>query len=112
MESEIVANGLVNNKINHSFIDGVFVEIVGGVPKKYEVEFFDKKTNNTVYSTILKNNTWSKPNVKFYVDWKIVVKDDGVIIDEHDLDLEGKKVLISFESFSLGFYLNRTYNFL
>ena len=102
LESEIVANGLVDNKINHSFIDGAFVEIVGGVPKKYEVEFFDKKTNNNVYSTILKNNTWSKPNVKFYVDWKIIVKDDGVIIDEHELDLEGKKVLISFESFSLG----------
>jgi autotransporter strand-loop-strand O-heptosyltransferase len=102
LESEIVSNNLKKNTINFNFVDGAFIEVVGDISKKYEVEFFDKRTNTSLYRTTIKNNTWSKPNAKFYVDWLIRVKDDTGEIQEFDFNLEGNKVLISFESFSLG----------
>jgi len=102
LQTEIVSNNLKPNTINYNFLEGAFVQISGDVAKKYDVEFFDKKTNASVYKTTLKNNTWSKPYPKYYVDWKIVINDGVEKVGEYELDLKDKKVLISFESFSLG----------
>jgi len=46
----------------------------------------------------MKNNHWVKCNRKYYTKWKIRV--NGKIVDE--LNLTGKRVLISFESKSIG----------
>ena len=102
LESEIVANNLKPNTIHYSFMDGPMVEIVGDIPNRYEVEFIDKKNNTSVYRTFLQNNTWSKASSKFYVDWKIIVKDNNGLVEEFDLSLKDRRVLLSFESFSLG----------
>jgi autotransporter strand-loop-strand O-heptosyltransferase len=102
LESEIVSNNLKQNTINYNLMDGLFFEILGDIPKKYEVEFIDKKTNATIYRTILKNNTWSRPSLKYFIDWKIVVKEEDGTVNEYETDLTNKNVLISFESFSLG----------
>lgn len=101
-DSEMVLNNIIPNTFNLNFMDGAFFEILGNLPKKYEVKFIDKKTNNTVYTTFLKNNTWSKSYAKYFVDWKISVTEENNQTTDYDLNLEGKKVLISFESFSLG----------
>lgn len=46
---------------------------------------------------------WSKVNRKWYSEWNILLKNqDGDIIYQYDLNLEGKKVYISIESSSLG----------
>lgn len=101
-DSEVVLNDLKPNTFKFNFMDGAFFEILGNLQKKYDVKFIDKKTNNIVYSTFLKNNTWSKSSLKYFVDWKIKVTDQNGETIDYDLELEGKKVLISFESFSLG----------
>jgi len=86
-----------NNKIITNYIDGPKVEIVGGENRAYLVEFLDEN-NNVVHSHTMKNNHWVKCNRKYYTKWKIRV--NGKIVDE--LDLTGKRVLISFESKSIG----------
>jgi autotransporter strand-loop-strand O-heptosyltransferase len=86
-----------NNKIITNYIDGPKVEIVGGENRAYLVEFLDEN-NNVVHSHTMKNNHWVKCNRKYYTKWKIRV--NGKIVDE--LNLTGKRVLISFESKSIG----------
>lgn len=86
-----------------NFIDGPFVEIKRAKNQVFKVEFIDSKTDKLHYEVELKNNTWAKCSVKYYVDWLIRVtnKTTGKII-EHRLDLAGKNVLITVESSSLG----------
>ena len=86
-----------NNKIITNYIDGPKVEIVGGENRAYLVEFLDEN-NNVVHSHTMKNNHLVKCNRKYYTKWNIRV--NGKIVDE--LNLTGKRVLISFESKSIG----------
>ena len=86
-----------NNKISVYYIDGPKVEILGDENRTYLVEFLDEK-DNVVHSHIMKNNHWTQCGRKYYTKWKIRV--NGKIVEE--LDLTGKRVLISFESKSIG----------
>jgi autotransporter strand-loop-strand O-heptosyltransferase len=45
---------------------------------------------------------WSSPNIKYFVDWKVQVWNNGKLLKEEILNLENKKVLIRFDSKSLG----------
>lgn len=91
-------------KHNFHTVDGAFFEITGGDPStRYHVNFINKKSNTSVYNVELGTNSWARPSLKYYVDWKVVITDlttNEVV--EHHLDLKGKRVLISFESKSLG----------
>jgi hypothetical protein len=90
-----------NLKINYHFVDGAYVHLENNKESEYQVDYIDNKTNNTIYSTTLKNNWWSRTNKKYYVDWKIVIKSDNfekVIYSDYN----EKRVLITFESKSLG----------
>jgi autotransporter strand-loop-strand O-heptosyltransferase len=90
-------------KVNYHNVDGLFTELVRGDTSKYDVQFINKKTGEVVFSAELQKNHWAKPNIKYYVDWKIVVRNKTTNeIIEHDLNLEGGLVLVSFESKSLG----------
>ncbi len=91
-------------KINQHNIDGIFTEILGGIDGvKYDVSFIDTNTNNTVYTVELQRNHWAKPNTKYYVKWKTIVKNKKTNEQtQFDLDLKNKRVLISLESKSLG----------
>ena len=90
-------NNVDKNKIFVNYLDGPKVEIVGEEERAYLIEFLDEK-NNLVHSHTMKNNHWVKCNRKYYTKWKIRV--NGEIVEE--LNLEGKRVLISFESKSIG----------
>ncbi|WWT39291.1 methyltransferase FkbM [Microcystis phage Mel-JY01] len=92
----------MENKIDISFLDGARVEITGEIPKKYDVKFIDKNTNKVVYSDIISNNSWVAPSRKWFTDWKIEIHDNGEKIVDYDFNLNGKNVLISLESSSLG----------
>lgn len=96
-------NGKNNNmnKIHINFVDQPFVEIVGNDNKRYEVRFIDNDTKKLVYSVNLKNNEWAKCNRHWFTNWKIEVESNGEIF-VHNIDLNNKKVFISFESSSLG----------
>jgi autotransporter strand-loop-strand O-heptosyltransferase len=89
--------------INVNFIDGPFVEIKGEEGKKFELEFIDSSTGKIHYSTEISNNMWSKCSIEYYVDWLIRIKEKGTKVQyEYRIDLEGKNVIISLESSSLG----------
>ena len=93
------------NEINivESYTDGPKIEIIGNEDKQFLVEFIDAKTNNIIYSDKIYGNMWSTCSRKWYVDWKIVVKDiDGNLVYETIFDLNKKNVLIDFESSSIG----------
>jgi autotransporter strand-loop-strand O-heptosyltransferase len=90
-------------KININFVDGPFVEILGVGDNLFNVDFIDKKSNKVKYQTQLKTNHWAKCSIKYYVDWKIKVT--GVDCEfnyEHNMDVKDQRVLIGFESKSLG----------
>lgn len=91
----------IPKNINLNFIDGAYVEIENDNETEYDVEFYDNKTNTLIHSTKLKGGWWTKTNKKYYTDWRIKIK-SGSYEHEHVFDPSNKRVLISFESKSLG----------
>jgi autotransporter strand-loop-strand O-heptosyltransferase len=86
-----------NNKIQVTYMDGPKVEILGDYPSEYFVEFVDGD-GNVRHSDTIKNNMWTSSSIKYYIDWTIKI--NGIVYDK--LNLNNKRVLISFESSSLG----------
>lgn len=110
MESrkEHISNVLKNEKnflkINYHFVNGANVDIVGGDPSEYLVEFTDQKNGSVVHSSTIKNNMWTKAYRQYFVDWNVRVKNnktDEIVLDE-SLNLNGKRVYISLDSSSMG----------
>lgn len=103
MSTEQPENSILPN-IQFNSIDGMCVEILRGNPShEYTVDFIRQDTNEVVYSTILRQNTWAKTNIKYFVNWKILVtnKTTGqtqIIVQ----NLKRKRVFITFESKALG----------
>jgi autotransporter strand-loop-strand O-heptosyltransferase len=85
------------NKTIITYFDGPRVEIKGNYGKKYFVEFIDGK-GKVRFSDTITNNMWTSCGIKYYVPWTIKI--NGEIVDE--FNLTDKKVLISFESKSIG----------
>jgi len=90
------------NNFNFHFIDGAFVEITGPDDKEYIVRCIDKKTNKTIHETTLKNNMWTKTNIKYFVGWRIEVYDENGLVFEHDYDANGRRVYIHMDSSAIG----------
>ena len=92
-----------NRKVNYNFVDGPFVEIVEDGDYLYSVEFVNKKNNKTEYQLNLKSNHWAKTVKKYYVEWLIKIKGiDNDFYQEYEFNLNNKRVMICFESKSLG----------
>jgi autotransporter strand-loop-strand O-heptosyltransferase len=91
------------NKILVDYNDGCKVEIVGSYSKKYKVRFIDNKNNNVIYESTISNNMWSKPIIKYFVDWRIEVTDlETNSCTIYNFNLNGKRVKIVNESGALG----------
>lgn len=86
---------------NYNFVSGAFFEILGNASTVYKVEFIDRLNGNIVYSTEMNGNCWAKCNREYFTDWLIRV-DDGEDQYEYYLDLRERRVLINFDSSSLG----------
>lgn len=96
-------NKKIQVRVNYHNVDGMFAELIGGDDSKYDVSFFNKQTNSTAYTVQLQKNHWAKTSIKYYVDWKVVVFNKNTKqTTEYHLDLKDKRVLICFESKSLG----------
>lgn len=92
-----------NRRVNIHFIDGPFIEIIEDDQSLYNVQFIDKKTNKIEYQLDLKSNHWARSAKKYYVDWLIKITGvDNDYYSEHHLNLENQRVMICFESKSLG----------
>jgi autotransporter strand-loop-strand O-heptosyltransferase len=90
------------NRLEFHFIDGAFVEILGNDDRKYNVEFIDSKTKETVFQTNMSNNNWSRTDRKWFTDWLIKVTSNTGEVFTHKFDPKNKRVFIAFESSSLG----------
>lgn len=90
-------------RINMNSIDGMFVEILGSIPKEYRVRFKNKTTGKEEYVVNIGNNCWAKCAIKYYVDWDIIVEDlTNGGTHHYALDLTNESVYIVLDSRSLG----------
>ena len=86
-----------------NFLEGAFVEIKEPMIKTYHIQFINKKNNQIDFELDLKSNHWARCNKKYYIDWLIKIRGiDHNYYSEHKMNHTGKRVLISFESKSLG----------
>ena len=86
--------------INH-FVNGVYFEILGDSHSNFRVQFSDK-AGNILYEEIIKCNSWIRLDRQFYTDWNIKVWENDKLVHNEDFSLKGKRVMIGFESSSLG----------
>ena len=86
------------NTVEISYLNGPKVEIKGEDNQEYFIEFIDGKTNDVVHSSHIKNNMWTSCSRKYFTNW--IIKINGEIFDT--FSVEGKRVLISLDSKSLG----------
>jgi autotransporter strand-loop-strand O-heptosyltransferase len=93
--------------VNHHFVDGAFIEITGKSTSTFHVEFFvDEKL---VYQDTIKSNSWVRLNKKYFTQYDVKVTEikadrqkPSEVIFNQVFDLKDKRVMISFESSSLG----------
>ncbi len=86
-----------NNKTIITYLDGPRVEIKGTHGKKYFVEFIDGE-GKVRFSDTISNNMWTSCGIKYYIPWTIKI--NGEVVETFSLN--NKKVLIKFESKSIG----------
>jgi autotransporter strand-loop-strand O-heptosyltransferase len=92
-----------NRKVNYNFVDGPFVEILEDGDYRYNVEFINKKNGKLEYTLNLKSNHWARTAKKYYVDWLIKIRGvDNDFYQEYEFNPSNKRVMICFESKSLG----------
>lgn len=96
------------NTVHYTFINGPKVEILGSDDAEYFVEFIDSDTNETVYSSNIKNNCWCKCSKEYYINWYIKVQklnpltSKYELFSEHKFDVTNKNVYIALDSSAIG----------
>ena len=92
----------IENKVHYHFVKGPFVEIKGLKKAEYIVEFIDRETDRVLFKSTIGNNCWCKCNIEYFVDWKIVIYENGKKWAQYDYQPDGKKVYIALDSRALG----------
>jgi len=87
--------------VSQHFINQPFIEIKGRSENKYRIQFFDG-SNKLHYDEVLNINSWIRLNRQYYTKWTTKIWENDNLVYDHTLDYEGKRVLISFDSKSLG----------
>ena len=88
-------------KVNNHFVVNPFIEISGEEETNFEITFIDEG-GNVIYQNNIPINSWVKLNREYYTKWTIRVKEDNNVIFSNILNLENRRVYISFGSKSLG----------
>jgi autotransporter strand-loop-strand O-heptosyltransferase len=83
------------------FVDNPYFEIVGRSNSFFKVQYTDKK-GIIIYEKTIKCNSWVKLNRGYYTDYNVKVWENNKLVYNKNLFLKNKKVMISFESSSLG----------
>jgi len=101
MHKEIKQQTHSKYEIITNFIDGAYLEVKGFSLSKFKVEFSDQN-GAVVYENTIECNEWVKLNRKYFTDYLIKVWENDTLVYEETLSLERKKVMICFDSSSLG----------
>jgi autotransporter strand-loop-strand O-heptosyltransferase len=95
---------MITYNINH--INGLYFELFDNEKpdREYNIEFYDDQKKEIIYETKLKNNHWAKLDRKYLSDIIIFIKYKNRVVTQVQLlkQFKGKRVLITFESSSLG----------
>ena len=103
IDKKIILKNQKNTKVNLNFIDGPFIEILNDNDSLYKVEFINLNNNKVEFEWNLKANHWAKASKKYFVNWLIRVKGiDNDFSFEHKFEPKGRRILISFETKSVG----------
>ena len=85
-----------------NFINGPYLEVSNSIGYNFDISFIDKKTGISHYNTNISNGCWTRSNISYFVDWKIIAtRNDGEVF-EFEFDPTDQKVFITLESKSLG----------
>ena len=88
--------------INH-FVDGPFLEIRSPKTNNFFIaDFLDPDNNSSIHQQTMQINQWTRPHRKYFTNWLVQVRRNGILDFEHKFNLKDKRVLISFDSKSLG----------
>ena len=82
-------------------VDGFHLEISSPTDHEFDVQIYDG-TGSLIYETKLRSGMYSKLNRKYFNGIRYVISHEGRKIKEETISFENKRVLISFESSSLG----------
>jgi autotransporter strand-loop-strand O-heptosyltransferase len=93
-------NSIIDWNINQNFVGQPFIEITGTSTSDFRIEFYDGE--KLIHRDTIKCNHWIKLNREYYTNWRTVVYKDGEKVYDKFVQLENKRVYISFESSSLG----------
>jgi autotransporter strand-loop-strand O-heptosyltransferase len=83
------------------YVTQPYFEVRGTTENKLKIKYYDDN-NNISYQNDLSINSWVKLNKEYFIKWRTTVEEDGEIIYDETLNLEDKRVYISFGSKSLG----------
>jgi autotransporter strand-loop-strand O-heptosyltransferase len=92
----------IKNKIFISYVRGPRIEILGNTNTKYKVEFIDKKDNSIKFQSEIGNNNWAKSNYEYFIDWKVRVWENNILLHEEEFNALGKRVYIAMDSKAIG----------
>ena len=85
------------------FVDGPYLEIRGDQTKNhFVVDFLDPDNHSSVHQDLMTINHWTKPHRKYFTNWHIQVHRNGKLDFDHKFDAKGKRIMISFDTKSLG----------
>ena len=86
--------------VTQHFVGQPFLEFKGKSTSQYTVKMYDGYKLN--YSNTLPANSWVRLNRKYFTPWRTEIWEDGDLVYNYDLEYSGKRVLITFNSSSLG----------
>jgi autotransporter strand-loop-strand O-heptosyltransferase len=86
--------------INWFHIDGFHLELKSPTEHEFDVQIYDN--DGLIYETKLKNNMYSKLSRKYFNGIRYVISYNGNTIKDETISFENKRVLIAFDSSSLG----------
>jgi autotransporter strand-loop-strand O-heptosyltransferase len=95
-----------NAVFKYSFNDNAKIEVDNpvDVDQSFHITFYNGDDNSIKYETDLKHNWWGSCNFTYYIPYEIHIKDNKTneLVETYKLNLKNKKVVIEYESYSLG----------
>ena len=89
-----------NDVFQLSFFEGAMLNIAGISNREYDVSYSISDKN--IFNLAQKVGMWSRPEPKYYLPWIITASLNGEEKYRHEMNLEGKNVLIQMGSKALG----------
>ena len=91
----------ININVTWTHINGFYLHLSSDSDKEFDVEIYDGE-DSLLYKSKLSNNMYCQTNRKYFNGIRYKIYNGPFLIKEEKISFEGKKVLISFDSSSLG----------